>query len=88
MINVQRYLISAVAVGLWIDSLRSGRKQSRLAFVMSKAAHDQAGYCTSSSLQLFKQNLFWFTLAAMFDVTLRVWDSGKDQRQQGSFLSL
>lgn len=40
------------------------------------------------SLQLFKQNLFCFTLAARLGVMLQVWDNGRDQREQGRFPSL
>ncbi len=41
-----------------------------------------------SLLQLFKQNLFWFTLAVRLDVMLQVWDNGRDQREEGRFPSL
>lgn len=61
---------------------------TRLASAMSKAPHHQTGRCTSSFLQLFQQNLFWFTLAARLDVMLQVWDNGRDQREEGRFPSL
>lgn len=64
---------------------------TRLASAMSKATRCRTGRLPPPFLfflQLFEQNLFWFTLAVGLDVILQVWDNGKDQRQEGRFPSL
>lgn len=81
------YLLHSCKMGrLW--KLRLKAEQ----LTLTRSASVEASLCWAGCYvpfsQLFKQNLFWFTLAVRLDVMLQVWDSGGDQREEGRFPSL